>query len=187
MVEEIITALSRIRWLFVIARNSSFTYKGRAVDVKHVARELGVRYVLEGTEAGKDDPDTLWMAAASLEIFAGEHGVAAAAVDRALTLNPNSALAWTVRGTVLWNLDQPGPAIEAFERAMRLSPLDRHRRNFTNGIAHAHLTAGRYEEAVDWAERTLREEPGYGARSSPRWSDARTSIGSRKPARRSAN
>ncbi len=49
MVEEIITALSRIRWLFVIARNSSFAYKGRAVDVKQVGRELGVRYVLEGS------------------------------------------------------------------------------------------------------------------------------------------
>jgi adenylate cyclase len=48
-VEEIITALSRMRWLFVIARNSSFTYKGRAVDVKQVGRELGVRYVLEGS------------------------------------------------------------------------------------------------------------------------------------------
>jgi adenylate cyclase len=49
MVEEIITALSRIRWLFVIARNSSFTYKGQVVDVKQVGRELGVRYVLEGS------------------------------------------------------------------------------------------------------------------------------------------
>jgi adenylate cyclase len=49
MVEEIITALSRIRWLFVIARNSSFTYKGQPVDVKQVGRELGVRYVLEGS------------------------------------------------------------------------------------------------------------------------------------------
>ena len=49
MVEEIITALSRIRWLFVIARNSSFTYKGQAIDVKKVGRELGVRYVLEGS------------------------------------------------------------------------------------------------------------------------------------------
>jgi adenylate cyclase len=49
MVEEIITALSRIRWLFVIARNSSFTYKGQSVDVKQVGRELGVRYVLEGS------------------------------------------------------------------------------------------------------------------------------------------
>jgi adenylate cyclase len=49
MVEEIITALSRIRWLFVIARNSSFSYKGQAVDVKQIGRELGVRYVLEGS------------------------------------------------------------------------------------------------------------------------------------------
>ncbi|MER9056824.1 MULTISPECIES: winged helix-turn-helix domain-containing tetratricopeptide repeat protein [unclassified Mesorhizobium] len=49
MVEDIITGLSRIRWLFVIARNSSFTYKGRAVDVKQVGHELGVRYVLEGS------------------------------------------------------------------------------------------------------------------------------------------
>jgi TolB-like protein len=49
VVEDIITGLSRIKWLLVIARNSSFTYKGRVVDVKQVGRELGVRYVLEGS------------------------------------------------------------------------------------------------------------------------------------------
>jgi adenylate cyclase len=49
MVEEIITALSHIRWLFVIARNSSFAYKGQSLDVKRVGRDLGVRYVLEGS------------------------------------------------------------------------------------------------------------------------------------------
>jgi TolB-like protein/tetratricopeptide (TPR) repeat protein len=49
MVDDIITGLARINWLFVIARNSTFTYKGRAVDVKQVGRELGVRYVLEGS------------------------------------------------------------------------------------------------------------------------------------------
>jgi TolB-like protein len=49
VVEEIITVLSRIRWLYVIARNSNFRYKGRAVDVKRIGRELGVRYVLEGS------------------------------------------------------------------------------------------------------------------------------------------
>jgi TolB-like protein/tetratricopeptide (TPR) repeat protein len=49
MVDDIITGLSRIHWLFVIARNSTFTYKGRPIDVKHVGRELGVRYVLEGS------------------------------------------------------------------------------------------------------------------------------------------
>jgi TolB-like protein len=49
IVEDIITALSRMRWLFVIARNSSFTYKGRAADVKQVGGELGVPYLLEGS------------------------------------------------------------------------------------------------------------------------------------------
>src|SRR5271157_5373770 len=49
MVEDIITGLSRIRWLFVIARNSSFIYKGKPIDVRQAGRELGVRYVLEGS------------------------------------------------------------------------------------------------------------------------------------------
>ena len=49
IVEDIITGLSRIKWVFVIARNSSFAYKGKAMDVKQVGRELGVRYVLEGS------------------------------------------------------------------------------------------------------------------------------------------
>jgi TolB-like protein len=48
MVEDIITGLSRIKWLFVIARNSSFIYKGKAIDVRQAGRELGVRYILEG-------------------------------------------------------------------------------------------------------------------------------------------
>src|SRR5262249_35355334 len=49
IVEEIITVLSRMRWLFVIARNSSFTYKRKAIDVRQIGRELDVRYVLEGS------------------------------------------------------------------------------------------------------------------------------------------
>src|SRR5262249_13158866 len=49
MAEEIITALSRCRWLFGIARNSTFTYKGKSVDIREVGRDLGVRYVLEGS------------------------------------------------------------------------------------------------------------------------------------------
>jgi adenylate cyclase len=55
VVEDIITALSRFNNLFVIARNSSFTYKGRAVDVKQIGRELGVRYVLEGSVRKADN------------------------------------------------------------------------------------------------------------------------------------
>src|SRR5262249_45625541 len=49
MVEDITSGLSRFKWLFVIARNSTLTYKGRAVDVRQVGRELGVRYALEGS------------------------------------------------------------------------------------------------------------------------------------------
>ncbi|HEX3522951.1 MAG TPA: adenylate/guanylate cyclase domain-containing protein, partial [Stellaceae bacterium] len=71
MVDEIITALSRIRWLFVIARNSSFTYKGQAIDVKQVGRELGVRYVLEGSvrKAG----DRVRITGQLIEALSGTH------------------------------------------------------------------------------------------------------------------
>jgi TolB-like protein/class 3 adenylate cyclase len=71
MVEEIITALSRIRWLFVIARNSSFSYKGQSPDVKQVGRELGVRYLLEGSvrKAGQ----RVRITAQLIDAFTGTH------------------------------------------------------------------------------------------------------------------
>ncbi len=71
MVEEIITALSRIRWLFVIARNSSFTYKGRNVDVKQIGRELGVRYVLEGSV--RNGAGRVRIAAQLIDAITGAH------------------------------------------------------------------------------------------------------------------
>ena len=71
MVEEIITGLSRIKWLFVIARNSSFVYKGKAVDVRQVGRELGVRYVLEG--AVRKAGNRLRITAQLLEAETGAH------------------------------------------------------------------------------------------------------------------
>jgi adenylate cyclase len=307
MVEEITTAISRLPWLFVIARNSSFTYKGKAVDAKQVARELGVQYLLEGSvrkagnrvritgqlidtttgahiwadrfdgalddifelqdlvasnvagaiepklrqseieratrkptesldawdlylralalryqyteesmreaivlleralaidpsyapaaaligvcrlnqkahglgkvsdveigkavrlarraiEAGKDDPDALWMAAHALSFFTGEHATAANVVDRALTLNPNSAHAWLVRGMLSNMQERPDQAIAAVEHGMRLSPLDPLRRGFTIIMSMAHFAAGRYEEAIEWADRTLAAQPDY--------------------------
>src|SRR5215831_14753743 len=72
MVEEIITALSRIHWLLVIARNSSFTYKGRAVDVKQVGRELGVLYVLEGS-VRKAAGNRIRITAQLLDAITGAH------------------------------------------------------------------------------------------------------------------
>jgi len=307
IVEEITTAMSRLPWLFVIARNSSFTYKDKTVDVKHVARELGVRYVLEGSvrkagnrvritgqlidtmtgghiwadrfdgalddifelqdrvasnvvgaieprlvvsemdraarkpaesldvydlylralahvhkyteedmreainlmkrallispsyapaaamigwcrmfqrlqgwgplsnaevaeavrlalqaiEAGKDDPDTLWMGGHVISFLSGDHATAAGVVDRALILNPNCAHAWMLKGYVSFFQNRWGPAIEAFERAMRLSPLDPLGYLFAAGIGLAHLGAGRYEEALQWVDRSSRELPRY--------------------------
>ena len=69
--EDIITALARLRWLFVIARNSSFVYKGRAVDVRQVSRELGVRYVLEGSV--RTAGDRIRISSQLIEAETGKH------------------------------------------------------------------------------------------------------------------
>ena len=69
--EDLITALSRIRWLFVIARNSTFTYKGRSVDVKRVGQEMGVRYVLEGSV--RKGGDRVRVTAQLIEATTGNH------------------------------------------------------------------------------------------------------------------
>jgi adenylate cyclase len=303
IVEEITTAISRLPWLFVIARNSSFTYKGRAIDIKQVARELGVRYVLEGSvrkaanrvrimgqlidtasgahiwadrfdgalddifelqdqvasgvvgaiepklrqseierairkptesldaydlylralaqfrkwtvegwhesigllrralaldpsyapaaglfarcrvvqrtnrvisdeeaaegarlahqaiETGTEDPDALWMGGWGMINLAGEAAAGLSAIERAVGLNPNSAHAWARCGWARAFLGRPAPAIEALQRAMRLSPLDPERWRFYGGLALAHLVAGRHEEAVEWADRALQEQP----------------------------
>jgi adenylate cyclase len=305
MVEEITTAISRLPWLFVIARNSSFAYKGKAVDVKQVARELGVRYVLEGSvrksgnrvritgqlidaitgnhiwadrfdgalddifelqdrvassvvgaieprlrlseierasrkptaslgaydlylralaqcyrfteegfgeavvlarqalaidpyyapaaallgwcralqrtqgwgavsdddifegvrlarqalEGARDDPDTMWQAAMPLSLFAGETAMAMVVVDRALTLNPNAAAAWMVRGFLHALRNHPEAAIEAIDRAQRLSPFDPLDYWSAVSVAIAHLAARRFEEAIEWAERALHSQP----------------------------
>ena len=304
IVEEIITALSRFRHLFVIARNSSFTYKGRAVDVKQVGRDLGVRYVLEGSvrraanrvritaqlidattgahlwadrfEGTQDDifdlQDQLtgsvvaaitpkleevelnrtkykptgsldaydyylrammyfnqWTSASISEAlrlfykaieldpsFASAHGLAAwcyvrrrvsgwmqdpqemvelerlarraielanddavalysggwalvqvagsveegvAAIDRALTLNPNMTSAWLLSGWTRIFIGEPDKAIEHFGRAMRLNPLDPLFHRMHTGTAAAHFLAGRYEQSSLSAQTALRQHP----------------------------
>ena len=70
--EDIITALSRMRSFFVIARSSSFTYKGRAVDVRQVGRELGVRYVVEGS-VRRDETTHLRVSAQLIDAETGNH------------------------------------------------------------------------------------------------------------------
>jgi adenylate cyclase len=305
MVEEITTAIARLPWLFVIARNSAFTYKGKPVDVKQVAQELGVRYVLEGSvrkagnrvritgqlidtttgahiwadrfdatlddifelqdqvassvagaiepklrqaeieragrkptanltaydlylravaqsyrptekgvaeavvlarqalttdpsyapaaafigwcrvqqqwqscgglcandlaeasrlarqalEAERDDAETIWQAAWTLFLLAGEAAMAAAALDRALALNPNAALAWLIRGAIHALRNEPDAAIQAIERGRRLSPFDPYTFLYAGTIAAAHLAARRFEQAIEWADRALHDRP----------------------------
>jgi tetratricopeptide (TPR) repeat protein len=109
----------------------------------------------QAIEAGRDDPDALWMAANAVSFFAGDHATAAGAVDRALTLNPSSAHAWLVRAFVSYRQNQPDEAIEALQRAMRLSPLDPLSWIFKGGLAAYHVIAGRYEEAIKWADMSF--------------------------------
>jgi TolB-like protein/class 3 adenylate cyclase len=305
MVEEITTAIARLPWLFVIARNSAFTYKGKPVAVKQVAQELGVRYVLEGSvrkagnrvritgqlidtatgahiwaerfdgalddifelqdqvasnvagaiepklrqseivrasrkptanltgydlylralarfyrfteegvaeavvlaqqalaidpsyspaaalvglcrvlqrgqgwgalsdqdigeacrlarqalEAERDDAETISLTAWTLFRLGGEAAMAAAVLDRALALNPNAAHAWLARGHIHALRNQPEAAIEAVERARRLSPFDPYTFFYAFVIAAAHLAARRFEQAIEWADRSLHDRP----------------------------
>ncbi|MGA2792866.1 MAG: adenylate/guanylate cyclase domain-containing protein [Roseiarcus sp.] len=307
MVEDIITGLSRIKWLFVIARNSSFVYKGKAVDVRRVGRELGVRYVLEGgvrkagnrvritaqlieaetgahlwadkydgaledvfdlqdqitenvvgalqptltkaeierarrkppanldaydymlratphviantpaeiaeairllNEALRLDPNyavahallanaygqifraatgpqreeaqTLGMTHARRAISLGDddsgalaHGgfmllimgqdtyAARAALDKAVTLNPNSSIALTYRSLVLTTAGEPEAAVEDATKALRLSPRDSASYLAELAIAIARIALGQYEDAVTWARRAIETNPRF--------------------------
>jgi len=330
MVEDITTALSRIRWLFVIARNSAFTYKGRAVDVRHVGRELGVRYVLEGSvrkvggrvrisaqlieaasgahlwaerfdgslddvfdlqdritetvaaaiepslqraevervrrkptesldaydlflraephrgvvpqlyehnleildralrldpgfvrararaalvraesehfgvgspedwalavvmardviaDSAADDPVALRWAAQALMLRGQELDRAHAAMMRALALNPNSA---AVLGGAAWAANyagRPGEAVELFERAMRLSPLDPEMPRFLQGAASASLQLGQFDQALGYAKRGMALMPDRAVVAHRVTIGALHGLGLRKEARQAA-
>jgi TolB-like protein/Tfp pilus assembly protein PilF len=307
MVEDIITALSHIRWLFVIARNSTFAYKGRSIDVTQIGRDLGVRYVLEGsvrkaanrvritgqlidaatgghlwaeryegplddifelqdeitqsvvgaiaqeleraeierakrkpTESldaydyylrgmasfhagtkesveqalarfrkaialdpeyasaygmaawclfwrringwtsdfaaetaegaqlarravnlGRNDAVALARGGHALAHFARNLDAGIDFIDKALVLNPNLAAAWFLGAFLrIWR-GEPEEAIKRFEHAMRLSPLDTEMFRMQFGIAMAHFTAKRFDEARSWAEKAFREVPTF--------------------------
>ncbi len=305
MVEDIITNLSRIKWLFVIARNSSLTYKGRLVEVKQVGRELGVRYVLEGSvrkagtrvritgqlvealtgahlwadrfdgaledvfelqdqvtsrvvaaiapkleqaeiERSKRKPtnnldaydyylrgidnvhsqtrestsEALRLFRKAIELdpeFASAYAMAAFCysqhkafgwvsnrsqdiaeatslarraveltrddalaisragmvlayvvedfdsgallLERARTLNPNLSAVWHASGWLKVWVGEPETAIEYLERFIRISPLDPLLHSVRSAIAFAHVFAGRFTEAVSYAEKALADNP----------------------------
>jgi TolB-like protein/Flp pilus assembly protein TadD len=131
VVEDIITGLSHIKWLFVIARNSSFTYKGKAVDVKRVGHELGVRYVLEGSIRKADQ--RVRISAQLIEAEAGVH-LWAERYDRRLedifalqdeiTLSVVGAIEPSLRDAEIARVERKRPDnLDAYDLFLRALPL----------------------------------------------------------------
>jgi adenylate cyclase len=123
----------------------------------------GVRLARRAVALGKDDPTALWSSGRTLAELAGELEAGAAHIDRALVLNPNLAAAWSASGWVRIRLGEPADAIERFERAMRLSPLDPLAYHTYTGMGFAHLFTGHYDEAVFWARKATQEQPSWAA------------------------
>jgi TolB-like protein/class 3 adenylate cyclase len=116
-------------------------------------------------EFGANDPDALWMAAYGLAIATFDHTTALSALDRALVLNPNSAHAWGTKALVeSYRGDaRAAVAVEASNRAIRLSPLDPLSYIYKFAGALAYLGAGQYQEAMGWIDDALREQPRFHA------------------------
>jgi TolB-like protein/class 3 adenylate cyclase len=157
MVEEIITVLSRIRWLFVIARNSSFTYKGQAVDVKQVGRELGVRYVLEGSV--RKGGDRVRITAQLIDAISGAH-VWADRFDGPMeeVFDLQDEVASCVAGVI-------EPALQAAETARSvgrpthdLTAYDLYLRAYAMVLS----SRGRVPEALGLMEQAIARDPHYG-------------------------
>jgi TolB-like protein/DNA-binding SARP family transcriptional activator/Tfp pilus assembly protein PilF len=121
----------------------------------------GIHHAHEAAERGRNDSEALWMAALALVHLSGEHDFAEALIERSLTLNPNSANAWTGSCLLHSYLGDSDRALDDFARAQRLNPLDVTQHLHWNMVAWAYLGAGRLEEAADAAERTLRAQPDY--------------------------
>jgi adenylate cyclase len=154
MVEDIITALSRFKSLFVIARNSSFTYKGKAVDIKQVGRELGVRYVLEGSvrKAG----GRIRITGQLIEASTGSH-IWADKVDGALedVFELQDRVTANVVGAIA-----PAVQLAEIERAKRkpTANLDSYD-CFLKGLDFFHR--GQPRDAVDWFREAVSKDPEY--------------------------
>jgi TolB-like protein/class 3 adenylate cyclase len=157
MVEEIITALSRIRWLFVIARNSTFTYKGQAIDVKQVGRELGVRYVLEGSvrKAG----GRVRITAQLIDAASGAH-LWADRFDGALddVFDLQDKVASSVAGVIEPALQAAETARSASRPTNDLAAYDLYLRAY----AMVYSSARHVPEALRLLEQAIARDPRYG-------------------------
>jgi pentatricopeptide repeat protein len=158
MVEEIITALSRIRWLFVISRNSSFTYKGQAIDVKQVGRELGVRYVVEGSVRRAEG--RVRITAQLIDALSGTH-LWADRFDGSLAdvFDLQGRVAFSVAGVIEPALQAAETARSASRPTADLTAFDLYLR------ALPHLDAfekDRVLRALDLLGRAIERDPHYG-------------------------
>ena len=157
MVEEIITALCRVRWLFVIARNSSFAYKGQTVDVKRVGRELGVRYVLDG--AARKSGDRLRITVHLLDAETGGY-LWADRFDGALA--DIFALQDRVAAKVVGVVEPAMETAEMHRSAKRptddLSAYDLYLRALPDCYS---CNAERLLRALDLLEQAIERDPGY--------------------------
>ena len=157
MVDDIITGLSRIKWLFVIARNSSFVYKGRAVDMKQVGRDLGVRYVLEGSV--RKGGNRLRITSQLIEAEAGTH-LWAERYDRPLDdiFAVQDEITLSVVGAIEPNLRQA-----EIERTKRKRPDSLHAYDLVlQALPHAYTAMPEgARKAIPLVERALALEPDY--------------------------
>ncbi len=155
--EDIITALSRIRWLFVIARNSSFTYKGQAVEVKQVGRELGVRYVLEGSvrKAG----GRVRITAQLIEAESGVH-LWADRFDGSLedVFDLQDQVARSVAGVIEPALQAAETARSASRPTNDLPAYDLYLRAYAMGLSFG----GQISDALRLLEQAIERDPTYG-------------------------
>jgi adenylate cyclase len=157
MVEEIITALSRIRWLFVVARNSSFTYKGQSPDVERVCRELGVRYVLEGSvrKAG----GRVRITAQLIDALNGAH-LWADHFDGSLkdVFDLQDKVALSVAGVIEPTLQAAETARSAHRPTNDLTAYDLYLRAYAMALS----SSARYAEALRLLELAINRDPHYG-------------------------
>jgi TolB-like protein len=157
MVEEIITALSRIRWLFVIARNSRLAYKGQDIDVKQIGRELGVRYVLEGSvrKAG----DHVRITAQLIDALSGAH-LWADRFDGSLenVFDLQDKVASSVAGAIEPTLQSAETARSAQRLTTDLGAYDLYLRAFAIVLS----SATKIPEALGHLEAAIERDPQYG-------------------------
>ncbi|HXE68907.1 MAG TPA: tetratricopeptide repeat protein [Hyphomicrobiaceae bacterium] len=135
-------------------------YNGWMLDRAQENME-GAKLARRAVELGRDDAVALGRGGYALGFLAGEFESGLVFLERALQLNPNLATTWVLSGLFRNFLGEPDVAIEHLAQAMRLSPLDPTLYHMQAGTGFAHFLAGRFDEACEWAQRAMREEPNY--------------------------